>query len=250
MKAVIKYVALLLGLQFSIAAQPGSLRAIQLVDIPIAKTLFQGEMMAELRMYPKGGLLTSLLVGLTDRIGMGISYGGENIIGMGKVNMNPEPAVHIQYLLISEQNLSPGVLIGFNSQGLGGYNQSLKRYAVKSRGIYAVVSKNTSFLGGLGMHGGLNWSLENDDHDKDPDVFIGLHKWINSDLSVFCDYDAAINDNEDRSLGSGKGYLNAAVQFSFNQTLFVEFDWKNILENGNNIPGSSREIKLIYISHL
>jgi len=234
----------------SIAAQPGSLRIGQLVDVPVAKTLFQGEMMAELRMYPKGGLLTSVLVGLTDRIGMGISFGGENIIGMGEVNMNPQPAVHLQYLLISEQNLSPGIMIGFNSQGLGAYNQDLKRYAIKSRGIYAVMSKNTSFLGGLGMHGGLNWSLENEDKDKDPNVFIGFHKWINPELAILCEYDAAINDNQNKALGSGKGYFNAAVQWSFNQTLYVEFDWKNIFENGKNIDGSSREIKLIYVTHL
>lgn len=234
----------------SAAAQPGSLRIGQLVDVPVAKTLFQGEMTAELRMYPNGGLLTSVLVGLTDRIGMGISYGGENIIGMGEVNMNPQPAVHLQYMLISEQNLSPAIMVGFNSQGQGAYNQSLKRYAVKSRGIYAVVSKNTSFLGGLGMHGGVNWSLENEDKDSDPNLFAGLHKWINSELAVLCEYDTAINDNQDQALGSGKGYFNAALQWSFNQTLFVEFDWKNIFENGEHVPGSSREIKLIYITHL
>ena len=234
----------------SLVAQPGSMRIGQLVDVPVAKTLFQGEMMAELRMYPGGGLLSSVLVGLTDRIGMGISYGGENIIGMGKVNMNPQPAVHLQYLIISEANLSPGIMIGFNSQGTGAYNKSLKRYAVKSRGIYAVASKNTSFLGGLGMHGGVNWSLENEDKDTDPNLFLGFHKWINPELAILCDYDVGINDNNKKALGSGKGYFNAAVQWSFNQTLFVEFDWKNIFENGENIPGSSREIKLIYITHL
>ncbi|MBN1782808.1 hypothetical protein JW948_16850 [bacterium] len=233
-----------------LTAQPGSLRMGQLIDVPIAKTLFQGEMMAELRMYSRGGLLSSILVGLTDRIGMGVSYGGENIIGMGKVNMNPQPAVHVQYLVISEENLSPGVIVGFNSQGLGAYNKSLKRYAVKSRGLYAAASKNTSFLGGLGMHGGLNWSLENEDRDNDPNLFIGFHKWINPELCILADYDTAVNDNQDKALGSGKGYLNAAVQWSFNQTLYVEFDWKNILENGHHVPGSSREIKLIYITHL
>jgi hypothetical protein len=233
----------------SLLAQPGSLRFGQLVDVPVAKTLFQGEMSAELRLYTRGGLLTSVLVGLTDRIGMGISYGGENIIGTGKPNMNLQPEAHIEYLLFSEQNLSPGIMIGFNSQGYGGYNRTTDRYAVKSRGFYAVLSKNTSFLGGLGLHGGINWSPEQKD-DKDPDLFFGLHKWINPELALLCDYDTAINDNDDKALGSGKGYLNAAVQWSFNQTLYIEFDWKDILENRDSLPGSSREIKMIYIAHL
>ena len=232
-----------------VAAQPGSLHLDMLVDLPTAKTLEGGSIEAELRMYPQGGLLASLLVAVSERFSIGAGFGGENIIGTGETNMNSQPSVHVRYLLFKERNLFPGILIGFHSQGYGAYDRDLKRYAVKSRGFYAVVSKNTSFLGGLGLHGGVNYSLETEDGDSDPNFFVGCHKRINQDLTVIGEYDAAINDNDDNALGSGKGYLNLGVRWSFAQRLFVEFDWKNVLENGDNVPGSSREVKLVYLTH-
>jgi hypothetical protein len=234
----------------SIFCQPGSLIIGQLIDTPSAKTLFAGELLTELRMYPKGGLLTSLMVGLTDRFGMGVSYGGENIIGKGSVNMNPQPCVHLQYLVFDEQFLSPALVVGFHSQGYGGYEKDKKRYNVKSMGFYVVASKNTSFLGGIGLHGGVNWSPEVEDGDKDLNVFIGCHKWINQELVLLGEYNTAVNDNSNNALGSGRGYLNVGLRWSLFQRFFIEFSWKNILENRENEEGSSREVKLIYITPL
>jgi hypothetical protein len=231
-------------------AQPGALYLGMLMDTPAAKTLSVGEIETELRMYSNGGLLTSILVGVSDRFSLGVSYGGENIIGTGKANMNPQPCVHVKLLLIEERNLFPAIMVGFHSQGYGAYQKELKRYTIKSKGVYAVASKNTSFLGGLGLHAGANWSLESDDGDSDPNFFAGCHKFINKDLVILAEYDTAINDNSDNAIGSGKGYLNAAVRWSFAQRLFVEFAWKNILENKENVPGSSREVKLVYLAYL
>lgn len=227
-------------------AQPGALRLTELMDIPSATMLQPGDIHTTLRMYPGGGFLPSLLVGLSNRFCLGVSYGGEKIIGQGKVNLNPQPAVHIRYSLFSERMLFPAIVIGFHSQGYGGYDKGLKRYAVKSRGFYAVASKNTSYLGGLGLHVGVNWSTETEDGDEDLNLFAGAHKWVNDEIVLLCEYDAAINDNGDNALGSGKGYLNAGVRWVFAEQLFVEFAWKNILENGHRVLGSSREIKLCY----
>lgn len=233
-----------------INAQPGSLQLGQLVDMPAAKTLYRGEIMTELRIYSMGGLLASLLVGITDRFDIGLSYGGENIIGTGKVDMNPQAGVHVRYHIFEEQFLSPAAVIGFHSQGFGGYDSNLKRYGIKSRGFYGVVSKNTSFLGGLGLHVGVNYSLETQDHDKDINFFLGCHKWINPELVLLGEYDTAINDNSNNALGSGKGYLNVAIRWTVYQQFFIEFGLKNILENRENDVGSSREVKLIYMTSL
>ncbi|MFH1942166.1 MAG: hypothetical protein ABIL68_08660 [bacterium] len=228
--------------------QPGSIRLGALMDMPTAKRMDSGTVEAELRMYPNGGLLSSMLVAVSDRFCLGVSYGGENLIGTGKPNFNPQPCVHVRYLVFEERFLFPSILVGFNSQGYGGYDKTLKRYAVKSRGFYAVASKSTSFLGGIGLHGGVNWSLEKEDGDSDPNFFAGCHKYINSELVVMAEYDTAINDNSDNAIGSGKGYLNCGVRWTFAQRLFVEFAWKNILENRENVPGSSREVKLVYLA--
>jgi len=227
--------------------QPGSLTLDMLMDVPSAKALSSGDIETELRMYPNGGLLATILVGVSHYFSLGVSYGGENIIGTGDANMNPQPCVHVKFLLFEERFLFPAIMLGFNSQGYGAYLSSLKRYTIKSRGLYAVASKNTSFLGGLGIHAGVNWSLEREDGDSDLNIFAGCHKFIRNDIVILSEYDTAINDNSDNAIGSGKGYLNVGVRWSFAQRLFVEFALKNILENGR-ATGSVREVKLVYLT--
>ena len=230
----------------SIQAQPGSLHLDMLIDMPSARVLSAGGIDTELRMYHNGGLLVTLSVGISRRFSLGVAYGGENIIGTGKANMNPLPCVLAKYVVMEEQFLIPALVVGFSSQGYGRYISELKRYAIKSRGLYAVASKNTSFLGGLGIHVGVNWSLEREDGDSDPNVFAGFHKRINNELVLLGEYDTAINDNHDNAIGAGKGYLNLAVRWSFAERFFVELAWKNVLENEKPVPGSSREVKLVY----
>jgi hypothetical protein len=146
---------------------------------------------------------------------------------------------------------------------LGGYLKSLKRYLIRSKGIYAVAGKNTSFLGGLGIHAGVNWSLENTDTANPRlNLFIGCHKWIHPDVVALLEYDAdlnhwqgpsaiALNGTQTNGIKSsdGKGLLNAAVRWSIARRFFFELSWKNILEN-DDLPGSSREIKLVYLTQI
>ena len=86
----------------SVWGQPGSIESNMLWDTPAAYQMFPADLETELRMYANGGLLFSMLVGITDRFTLGISYGGENIIGTGQANMNPLPCVHVRYLLLEE----------------------------------------------------------------------------------------------------------------------------------------------------
>jgi hypothetical protein len=232
-----------------VEAQPGSLHLDMLLDMPSARVLSAGGIDTELRMYHNGGMLVTISVGISDRFSLGVAYGGENIIGTGKANLNPQPCVHAKYVLFEERFLTPALVLGFSSQGYGRYISDWNRYAIKSRGLYAAVSKNTSFLGGLGIHVGVNWSLENEDGDSDPNLFAGFHKRINTELVVLGEYDTAINDNNDNAIGAGKGYLNLGVRWSFAERFFVELAWKNVLENEKPVPGSSREVKLVYRTH-
>ncbi len=230
-------------------AQPGALRLNALMDTPVAMSYEAGTLESRLRMYANGGLLATISVGITDRFGIGVSYGGENIIGTGNANLNPQPCVQLRYMFYPEQYLIPAFMIGFNSQGYGKFDEDLNRYYLKSRGLYLVASKNTSFLGGLGLHGGINYSLENDDGDKDMNLFIGAHKHLNQELVVLGEYDTAINDNSDNAIGSGKGYLNLGIRWAFQEQFFVEFLWKDIFENRELTSGSSRQVRLWYKTH-
>jgi hypothetical protein len=219
---------------------------VMLINKPTAGTLLKGSFRGSLLAYPEGGMLGGLDAGVTDRLMFGISYGGTNVIGTGEVVWNPQVGVNIRYRLIEEGFASPALTMGYDSQGYGSYSDSTSRYQEKSVGLFAVVSKSFNLLGFLGVHGGVNYSFERED-DKSPNLFIGLDKSINPELALACEYDFALNDNDDDALGSGKGYLNAALHWTFAGRLRIDFMLKNVLKNRKEVPYMSRAIRISYI---
>ena len=249
MKKLVLVLFLLFGFYTSSFSQLKKLPPLMLIDLPTAGTLQKGSYVSYLRLYPNGGLLASLSIGLSNHVYLGLAFGGENIIGEGKVNWNPEPGIHFVYRIIDENIALPAVTIGYQSQGYGPYLEvgDIKRYSVKSRGFYAVGSKNYAFLGDLSFHGGINYSLESGDVDEDLNFFIGVSKSLNPELTLLSEYDLATNDNGSKSIGDGKGYLNIGIRWLFAKRLAIQFQMKNILENKENVPYSNREIRISYL---
>lgn len=246
-----KYLILIITLNFFSQgfSQTPVTQALALIDCPTAGTLDRGSFLTALHSYDNGGLLGTIQVGISERIMFGISYGGSNIIGTGPVDWNPKVGVNVRYRFIDETYGLPAFSVGFDGQGRGEYNRDLDRFLEKSKGAYIVASKSFNFLGFLAIHGGANYSFEHEDGDKDLDGYIGLEKGLNKELSLFGEYDLAMNDNSVRSIGEGKGYLNAGFRWSFQGKLNINFVWKNILKNNNDKPYSSREIRLSYIEY-
>ena len=226
-----------------------AVKSISIIDCPTAATMERGSFMGILQAYADGGLLGYLEVGLTNRMMFGISYGGKNIIGAGAIDWNPVVGVNVRYRVIDEALAFPAIAIGYDGQGHGAYIRSLKRYEEKSKGAYVAASKSFNFLGPWAIHGGINYSFERADNDKDLNGFVGLEKSFNNELSLFVEYDLGMNDNTGRSIGDGKGYLNAALKWTFQKKLQIDFLWKNILKNNTMIKGSSREIRIGYIEY-
>ncbi len=249
MKRIIVLLFAVLGFTSINFAQNKTPPPLELIDMPTAATLERGSYVSNLRLYPEGGLLGGLQIGLSDRFYLGVFFGGENIIGEGKINWNPEPGLQFAYRIIDENILLPGIAIGYNSQGYGAYIKGEKRYTIKSRGFYAVAGKNYAFLGDLSFHGGINYSLEREDGDKDVNLFAGILKSLSNDFSLLAEYDVAVNDNDFHSIGRGKGYLNVGIRWLFAGRLSLQFQFKNILENKENVPYSNREIKIAYLEH-
>ena len=218
-----------------------------LINRPTAGSLERGSYDIELRIYSQGGLLGGVAVGLTDRITFGATYGGLNVIGEGVVEWNPRPEVNMKYRLFEESYSGPAISLGYSGQGFGAWSDSLSRYQIKSPGVYAAASRNYSMMGNLGFHGGVNFSFENKDGDEDINMWIGFDKSINEEISILGEYDFALNDNRGETFGSGNGYLNAALRWSFVDELIIEFDVNNILGNRKDTAAASREIKIIYL---
>lgn len=214
-----------------LAAETDAPQIRSLIDVPIAGSLQRGELAVDTRAYAKGGVLTSMTIGLLDRLMVGVHYGGENILGNGDINWNPTPGVDARLRILDENFALPAISIGFSSQGYGAWLPERNRYTVKPRGFYAVASRNYWLLGNFGLHAGVNYSLEHSDRDEDPNIFIGLNKGILHLVEILLEYDFAFNDNERQSVGDTHGYLNCGIRWNVSSNFATELDFKNLANN-------------------
>jgi len=222
----------------------------EIINLPTAGTLNRGEVGVNLRLYPHGGLLSGFSAGVSDPFFVTVYFGGENIIGVGDVNWNPQIAVDLRYRIIDETFELPALSIGFTNQGYGAYIKKKERYAIKSRGFYIVSSKNYNIVGNAGFHLGANFSLETKDQDTDINFFMGFDKDLIKNIVLLCEYDLALNDNEDQSFTNEKGYLNAGIRWGFLGRFFLEFYFKDLLENRIDAQGVTREVKIEFVENL
>ena len=244
---------------------------LNLVNIPTAGTLPRGSFTLESLIIKSGGIVPRLSVGFTDNFTFGVSYGVQNLIGDAKPSINKTtPEVQIKYRIFDESEKMPALVYGLDTQGRGEFHKqdsilsisgksdstrTLNRYDQKAWGMYIVFSKNWNLMGNLGMHAGISKSLsENDDGDKDLNVFFGFDKELNRSFSLLVEYDAALNDNltEDDygaikkiTFGKGKGYLNAGVRWAISSNLMLEVNFNDINQN-TEAEYTNREIKVIY----
>lgn len=231
-----------------------------LIEIPTAGILQSGETELSTLLYKDNGVIIGTKVGLFPRFMFGVSYGAEEVVG------NEDPIWHdrvefsAKFRILDENANIPAVAIGYDSQGFGKYHSVLddegveyKRFDTKSKGFYLVASSNRHLFGNLGLHLGINYSMERDDGDEEPNVFLGIDKSI-GDMIVFCaEYDTAWNDNDNHidSLiselsGQTKGYLNAGFDIHFTENLVAKIAFKDLLKNHDNINGADRTISLNY----
>ena len=210
----------------------------------------------DMRVQDEGGLITGLSVGITDRFQFGLSYGSPNLIGDDSLIWYPRPEARLKYLIINEDMSMPGIALGMNTQGLGQYydSDSLQRYATKALGVYIAASKNWQTpAGNLGLHSGVNYSfLETADGDDDPNLFFGLDLELNPEFSLLIEYNSALNENDmtARTMSISKGgYLNAAIRWSFVESLYLEIDLNNLLFDDDYVDYFKREIKITYIEY-
>lgn len=216
-------------------------------NMPTAGVLNRGAYAIEGWFYSGGGSFASISVGISERVTFGVAYGAGNLIGNGDPDWNELPGVMIRYRIIQETLSTPAITIGFESQGRENYISAEDRFERKSPGFFAVATKNYAFLGFISLHGGVNYSLETDD-DKDPNIYVGIEKTIGSEISIYSQYDFAINDNNNSALGEGHGFLDLGVRWSLGKGMTVEFNLTNLTDNIKTINSASRSARLEFIN--
>jgi len=218
------------------------------------------------------GLIMGANVGLTNRLNIGLSYGGEGIIGYSdRVWWNELPGILVKYRLFEESFVAPALSVGFDNQGYGGQvhegGYGYNGYVYKSQGFFIAVSKNYLMFSSvqIGLHCTVNYSLEEIDDVTWPNVAGGLDIGINDELTFIVEYNVALDDitgpNNDSHYGMPhRGFLNMGLRWAFTENFLIEFDMADILENktrrapiltrpNRRVPvGWSRELKVAYIS--
>ncbi len=231
-------------LQAQYVAAPTSL-----INTPTVGTLNRGTYITDVRFTTNGGVLTGFQVGFTDRILLGLSYGGSQIIGNQTVLWNPDPGVNLKYHLIDETRMIPGMALGFSTQGYGEFRDD--HYEISPTGFYLVGSKNWMFIGNTSLHAGINYSLDQPSADKLPSFFMGMALELNPQFSMMVEYDAALNyenaaDSLDFRITNGYGFLNAGFRVGVTDKVFVEVDFNNLMWS-DRVESFNRELKLVFI---
>ena len=235
------------GMQAQYVAAPTSL-----INTPTVATLDRGSYITDIRFTSDGGVLSGFQIGFTNRILIGLSYGGAHIIGNDSINWNPEPGVSLKYHLFDETRILPGMAAGFSTQGYGSFING--HYEISSPGFYLVGSKNWMFIGNTSIHAGLNYSLDQPGNSDMPSFFLGAALEFNPQFSMMIEYDAALNyekaaENLDFKITDGHGFLNIGIRVGITDRVFAEVDFNNLIWSDEQVDSFNRELKIIFFDN-
>lgn len=231
-----------------------------LVDAPTAGMLHKGETDIFTEMYKDNGLLLGVRVCVIRRIMFGVSYGAEQLVGNKDAQWHDQVEFYGKFRFLDETLKYPGMAIGYDSQGHGvfhtykdAYGKEIRRYDIKSKGFFLVMSKNFEFMGNMGLHLGTNYSMENSDDNSNLNIYTGFDKTV-GDIALFSlEYDLAINDDGnwlhevlDEVEYHERGYLNAGLGVYFTENLYLQLKFNDLLNTRGDTSGADRSIRLKY----
>ncbi len=224
---------------------------ISLVDSPTAGVLPHGSYMFQGSFGPRSSLIFGVKIGFHDRFMVGASFGMQEFIGTGDIELNDKPGFEARIRIIEETLKGPALAVGIDTQGEDAYIEDDERYERKSKGFYAVLSKNYRFLRDFSVHGGVNYSLEDED-ERGVNIFGGFSMELIEGFCILLDYNAALDDNDPDVASSrtrGRGYLDSGIRFDYMENLRLKVLFKDLLGNYEPEKGVARSIEILYIDY-
>ncbi len=241
----------------------------RLIDMPTAKTLNRGSFTVDSRVMPPGGgttgagVLFGFDIGVTEKLQLGVAYGGDGIVGRGDVDWYPWPSAHIKYRIFDESYKGPAFAVGVDIQGSGGKASDYRGFIYKSPGFFGTISKSFSLTErtGIDWHLMVNYSLEDASTVKWPNAVLATDIAFNSELFAIIEYDFAFNQldiNEDHTYAQPyRGFLSLGVKWQFLGAFGIQVNVRDIFqqrlgsyrENEDDVAhGWGRELIFQYIS--
>jgi hypothetical protein len=229
-------------------AWAGHTEPIYMIDSPTAGLLTHGEYHIQGRTGPESSILLDFRVGIKNRVHMGVAFGMQNVFSYEEIEFNDRVGFQIRLRLFEEDDRRPGLALGFNSQGTGAWSEDDERYDRKSRGFYAVISRNWKIpVGHFSLHGGVNYSLENQDDDN-LNAFAAFDWEAMPGLEFIFDLDGAFNDNVDNDrYGGGGVYLDGAIRVTYGENLQMMLIFRDLTRNYTPVRRIGREFEIAFV---
>jgi hypothetical protein len=217
------------------------------IDHPTSGLLQNGEYHLQGRIGPESSILLGLRIGFRDIFHVGLSFGMQRVFERGDVDLNDHVGFRLRLRLLQEEE-TPALAVGFDSQGQGFYHEDFERYDRKSPGFYAVMSKNYLVaLGFFAIHGGINYSMERRD-DDDLNFFASADWEPVEGFAILLDADAALNDNNDNDgFGGGGVYLDAGLRLDYGDNLSMMLIFRDLSGNYHSSNQVGREFEIVFV---
>jgi hypothetical protein len=189
------------------------------IDQPVPISLAHAEYFVGARLWGEGGIMMRFGVGLFDRVTLGMSYGGNYIIGSSAPRFfdRYRPEFQARLAVLLEQGYVPNVMLGFESQG---YDDCIEQeYEVREKGGYLCVGKTVDAIR-THCQVGLNYW-------KGFDGFAALNTLLPGNVELIAEYDPAFNDTTDRN----RGFLNFGIGWTFAERIRMVLGLRDVLGN-------------------
>ena len=225
MKKICFIVVLVLALSAAVCAQQA--RNIELVDVPTANTLIKGEVRIDIKLYPGGGILSRLYIGIFDRLMLGGAFNVENIIGTGDVNVVFPPKLLGKLRFTDDDGAVPAISLGYEGEG---YSD------VPPRGAFISITKE--FNAGITFQlSGVVYTNEFTNFGQDIRWGTGIAFAITREFIVSAEYDGLF--------GAESAHINFGIGYFFDP---IEIDVAIKYGLGEYDNYLSRTLKILYIT--
>jgi hypothetical protein len=191
------------------------------IDQPVPISLGHAEYYVSGRLWGSSGIMMRFGIGLFDRVTLGMSYGGNYVLGSNAPEFfdRYRPEFQARLAILQEQGYAPNLALGFESQG---YDDCIKQeYFVREKGGYLCVGKTVDAIR-THCQVGLNYW-------KGFDAFVALNALLPGNVEVIAEYDPAFND---KTPGIEKrGFLNFGIGWTFAEKIRMVFSLRDVLGN-------------------
>lgn len=189
------------------------------IDQPVPVSLAHGEYHVGVRLWGEGGALFRFGIGLFDRLTLGVSFGGDSLIGSHEPALYSRPEFFARGAVLTEQGYFPDLAVGFESQGYD--HQEGDEYEVFPKGGYVCLGKTIEPTRTYVELGTSYWRKVNG--------FAVLNQALPGSFELILEYDLGLNDERDEL--KRRGYLNAGLGWTFNEQLRFSIGVRDILGN-------------------